>query len=28
LKYQPDAEDRKEITEQLEAIHRWLGRLN
>lgn len=28
LKHQPDAEDRKEITEQLEAIHRWLGRLN
>lgn len=28
LKYQPNAEDRKEITEQLEAIHRWLGRLN
>jgi len=28
LKYQPAAEDRKEITEQLEAIHRWLGRLN
>ena len=28
LKYEPAAEDRKEITEQLEAIHRWLGRLN
>jgi len=28
LKYQPNAEDRKEVTEQLEAIHRWLGRLN
>lgn len=28
LHYLPDAEDRKEIVEQLEGIHRWLGRLN
>ena len=28
LKYSPEAEDRAEITRQLEAIHRWLGRLN
>jgi regulator of sirC expression with transglutaminase-like and TPR domain len=28
LKYSPDAEDRAEVTKQLEAIHRWLGRLN
>jgi regulator of sirC expression with transglutaminase-like and TPR domain len=28
LKLSPAAEDRAEITRQLEAIHRWLGRLN
>lgn len=28
LKYAPEAEDRAEVTRQLEAIHRWLGRLN
>ena len=28
LSNSPEAEDRKEITEQLEIIHRWLGRLN
>jgi regulator of sirC expression with transglutaminase-like and TPR domain len=28
LKLSPNAEDRGEITRQLEAIHRWLGRLN
>jgi len=28
LSFEPNAEDRKEITGQLEAIHRWLGRLN
>jgi regulator of sirC expression with transglutaminase-like and TPR domain len=28
LKCSPTAEDRAEITRQLEAIHRWLGRLN
>lgn len=28
LKLAPNAEDRAEITRQLEAIHRWLGRLN
>jgi regulator of sirC expression with transglutaminase-like and TPR domain len=28
LKYAPDAEDRQQITQQLGAIHRWLGRLN
>src|SRR5579863_2893100 len=28
LKYSPDAQDRAQITEQLSAIHRWLGRLN
>src|SRR3984957_3487343 len=28
LKYAPDAEDRSQITEQLGAIHRWMGRLN
>jgi regulator of sirC expression with transglutaminase-like and TPR domain len=28
LKYAPDAEDRSQVTEQLGAIHRWLGRLN
>jgi regulator of sirC expression with transglutaminase-like and TPR domain len=28
LKCAPNAEDRAEITRQLEAIHRWLGRLN
>src|SRR5271154_526729 len=28
LKCAPDAEDRAQITEQLGAIHRWLGRLN
>jgi len=28
LKHSPEAEDRAEVTKQLEAIHRWLGRLN
>jgi len=28
LKYSPQAEDRAEVKRQLEAIHRWLGRLN
>jgi regulator of sirC expression with transglutaminase-like and TPR domain len=28
LKLSPDAPDRAQITEQLGAIHRWLGRLN
>jgi regulator of sirC expression with transglutaminase-like and TPR domain len=28
LQYSPEAEDRAEVTKQLEAIHRWLGRLN
>jgi regulator of sirC expression with transglutaminase-like and TPR domain len=28
LKYAPDAEDRAQVTEQLGAIHRWLGRMN
>jgi regulator of sirC expression with transglutaminase-like and TPR domain len=28
LALEPDAADRAEITRQLEAIHRWLGRLN
>jgi regulator of sirC expression with transglutaminase-like and TPR domain len=28
LKYAPEAEDRPQITQQLGAIHRWLGRLN
>jgi regulator of sirC expression with transglutaminase-like and TPR domain len=28
LKYSPEAPDRAQITEQLGAIHRWLGRLN
>jgi regulator of sirC expression with transglutaminase-like and TPR domain len=28
LKLSPNAQDRAEITRQLEAIHRWLGRLN
>jgi regulator of sirC expression with transglutaminase-like and TPR domain len=28
LKYAPDAEDRPQITQQLGAIHRWLGRMN
>jgi len=28
LKYAPQAEDRPQITQQLGAIHRWLGRLN
>jgi regulator of sirC expression with transglutaminase-like and TPR domain len=28
LRRAPNAEDRAEITRQLEAIHRWLGRLN
>jgi len=28
LKCAPEAEDRAEVTRQLEAIHRWLGRLN
>ena len=28
LKHTPDAEDRAEVNKQLEAIHRWLARLN
>jgi regulator of sirC expression with transglutaminase-like and TPR domain len=28
LRYSPDAEDRDKVKKQLEAIHRWLGRLN
>ncbi len=28
LRYSPDAEDRGKVTKQLEAIHRWLARLN
>ena len=28
LKFSPEAEDRAQVTQQLEAIHRWLGRLN
>jgi regulator of sirC expression with transglutaminase-like and TPR domain len=28
LNFSPNASDREEITRQLEAIHRWLGRLN
>jgi regulator of sirC expression with transglutaminase-like and TPR domain len=28
LKYAPDADDRPQVTQQLGAIHRWLGRLN
>jgi regulator of sirC expression with transglutaminase-like and TPR domain len=28
LKYAPDAADRAQVTEQLGAIHRWLGRMN
>jgi regulator of sirC expression with transglutaminase-like and TPR domain len=28
LKCSPDADDKAEVTKQLEAIHRWLGRLN
>ena len=28
LKYAPEAADRAQVTEQLGAIHRWLGRLN
>ena len=28
LAHAPQAEDRIEVTRQLEAIHRWLGRLN
>lgn len=28
LKLSPDAEDVADVTKQLEAIHRWLGRLN
>ncbi|HTW64866.1 MAG TPA: transglutaminase-like domain-containing protein [Bryobacteraceae bacterium] len=28
LKYEPNAEDRPQITEQLGAIHRWLARVN
>ncbi len=28
LKFSPDADDKTEITKQLEAIHRYLGRLN
>ncbi len=28
LKFSPNTPDREEITRQLEAIHRWLGRLN
>jgi regulator of sirC expression with transglutaminase-like and TPR domain len=28
LRYAPDAQDRPQVTQQLGAIHRWLGRLN
>jgi regulator of sirC expression with transglutaminase-like and TPR domain len=28
LQYSPDAQDRAQVTAQLGAIHRWLGRLN
>ena len=28
LQYSPQAEDRAQVTQQLEAIHRWLARLN
>lgn len=28
LKFAPEAEDRAQVTQQLGAIHRWLGRLN
>lgn len=28
LHHSPEAEDRAQVTQQLEAIHRWLGRLN
>jgi regulator of sirC expression with transglutaminase-like and TPR domain len=28
LKFSPEANDKAEVTKQLEAIHRWLGRLN
>jgi regulator of sirC expression with transglutaminase-like and TPR domain len=28
LRFAPNAEDRAQVTEQLGAIHRWLGRLN
>ena len=28
LRYSPEAEDRDKVTKQLEAIHRWLARLN
>jgi regulator of sirC expression with transglutaminase-like and TPR domain len=28
LKHSPDAQDSAEVTRQLQAIHRWLGRLN
>ena len=28
LKYAPDVEDRPQVTQQLGAIHRWLGRVN
>lgn|SRR5581483_38932 len=28
LKLSPEAEDRKQIAEQLRTVHRWLGRLN
>jgi regulator of sirC expression with transglutaminase-like and TPR domain len=28
LKLAPEAEDRSDVVQQLEAIHRWLGRLN
>ncbi|HTC32621.1 MAG TPA: transglutaminase-like domain-containing protein [Bryobacteraceae bacterium] len=28
LKYAPEAADRAQVTEQLGAIHRWLGRMN
>jgi regulator of sirC expression with transglutaminase-like and TPR domain len=28
LKRAPEAQDRPEVTRQLQAIHRWLGRLN
>jgi regulator of sirC expression with transglutaminase-like and TPR domain len=28
LKFSPEADDKAQVTKQLEAIHRWLGRLN
>jgi regulator of sirC expression with transglutaminase-like and TPR domain len=28
LKHAPDADDKDAVKQQLQAIHRWLGRLN